>query len=505
MEKISGHTRFGRLTSNPYFLAPLSGFLLVLSFPPFDLHFLAWVALVPFLFALTKVKREREKKWKLTFCRTQLLGALLGIVFYYGTLYWIYNIFGFLGFLLIFILVVYTSVYAYLLGFLFSKWKNNLVHIFSPAILWVAIEYFKSEGWWAKFAWMNLGYSQHNFAPILQFASLFGQYGISFLIVLVNSAIVFVLLNRNNKKLVAVTVTAAVLSLGILVSWGVISSRETYGSSIRVGLVQDESSELSTYVGLTERLPGDTGFILWPEYAVPEFLEERPDSLNQVQVLAREKSSYLILGSKERAETYSSDLKVRMMRESGYPENAIDDMFKFHNTAYLFSPKGEIIGKYHKTNPIQFFADGVAGEDFPVFETEFGPIGILICYDADYSYVARNLVRNGAEILFIPTYDAIGWSELQHRQHSAMTSMRAVENGRFVARATTSGISQIIDPTGEITDSIGFGEQGIATGLVERIDRRTFYTAYGYVLPYLCIVVLLAMLFAAFRKERFGG
>ncbi len=505
MEKISGHTRFGRLTSNPYFLAPLSGFLLVLSFPPFDLHFLAWVALVPFLYAVATATDRREKKWGLTFCRTQLLGAVLGIVFYYGTLYWIYNIFGFLGFLLIFILVVYTSVYAYLLGFMFSKWGNHLVHIFSPAILWVAIEYVKSEGWWAKFAWMNLGYSQHGFAPILQFASIFGQYGISFLIVLVNSVIVFVLLNRNNKKFVAVTATATLLCFGIMLGWGAASSRKSYSPSVRVGLVQDESSELSAYVGLTERLPGDTGFILWPEYAVPEFLEERPDSLNHIEDLAREKSSYLIVGSKERAETYSSDLKVRMMRESGYPENAIDDMFKFHNTAYLFSPKGEIIGKYHKTNPIQFFADGVAGEDFPVFETEFGPIGILICYDADYSYVARNLVRNGAEILFIPTYDAIGWSELQHRQHSAMTSMRAVENGRFIARAATSGISQIIDPTGRIIESIGFGESAAATGIIGSVDKMTFYSTYGFVLPYLCIAVSLAMILPAFRKKRLAG
>jgi apolipoprotein N-acyltransferase len=172
-------------------------------------------------------------------------------------------------------------------------------------------------------------------------------------------------------------------------------------------------------------------------------------------------------------------------------------MFKFHNTAYIFAPDGRALGKYYKANPIQFFADGVAGKEFPTFATRFGRAGVFICYDADYSYVARRITRNGAEILFIPTFDHMSWGALQHKQHSAMTSMRAVENGRYIARATTSGVSQIVDPNGRVIDSIGIGESNAIVGLMEPLDTLTFYTRFGFTLPYLCIAISLAIFFYA--------
>jgi len=478
-----------------------SGILLVLSFPPFDFFFLPWIALVPFLYALANTEFKKGGRWGLAFYKAQILGVLLGLVFYYGTLYWLYNIFGVFGLLLISVCFVYTIFYAHILNYVLSKWRNPFTMLFFPAVLWVSIEYFKSEGWWMKFSWMNLGYSQHGFLPALQCASICGQYGISFLLVFVNSVIVFLIVNRANRRLITRTSILSILGLGAILAFGLISAGEDYDPNIKVGLVQDESSDFRQYARLTEDLPPDVDFILWPEYAVPEFIEEESELLDRIRELTVRKNSHLIIGAKERAEEYSSTAKARMMREQGKSEEEIDDLFRFYNTAYLFSPSGDILGKYHKANPIQFFADGVAGKDFAAFETEFGRAGVLICYDTDYSYVARRITRNGAEMLFIPTYDAMGWSALQHKQHSAMTSMRAVENGRFIARAATSGISQIIDPKGRVTCSIGIGESDAATGLVERIDTMTFYTQCGFVFPYLCIFVSLASLVFVFLKK----
>ena len=497
---ISGLWR--RLSSNPYFLTFASGALLVLSFPPFNLHVIAWIALVPFLYFIATVRNEKKRKWGVSYYDVQVSGVLLGGTFYYGTLYWLYNIFGILALVLIAIMLIFTFLFAFFLNFVLSRWKNTFTLVLYPAMLWTAIEYFKSEGWWLKFSWMNLGYSQHNSLPILQFASIFGQYGISFLIVLVNSTIVFLIINRANRKLVAKTLLAALLGLGIVLCFGILSLRKHHEPDIRVGLVQNESSDFSVYEQLTEQLPDDVDFVLWPEYAVPEFLEEENDLLDRIQDLAYYMDSYLILGAKDRAEIYSSSIKTQMMTRQGASLEEIDELLKFYNTAFIFSPQGDIVGKYYKTNPIQFFTDGVAGQEFPAFETDLGKIGIVICYDADYSYAARRVVRNGAEMLFIPTYDSITWSELQHMQHSAMTSMRAVENGRYIARATTSGISQIIDPSGRIAGSIDIGESGVATGYIERIDGMTFYTRYGFVLPYFCgVASLLVILYGFFTRR----
>ena len=266
-----------KIFSNPYRLTLLSGILLVLSFPPFDLWFLAWIALAPFLYAIAHADADKGQIWRLSVHKAHVLGIMLGAVFYYATLFWLYNIFGFIALLLLAIPALYTFFFACILNFVLSRWKNRLCILFFPAVLWVSIEYFKSEGWWLKFSWMNLGYSQHSFLPTLQWASILGQYGISFLIVLVNSAVVFIIMNRSHRKSALGTFLAAALCIALVVSFGAISLRKEYTPEIRVGIVQDESSELPVYARLCDQLPEDIDFILWPEYAVPEIIEEQPD------------------------------------------------------------------------------------------------------------------------------------------------------------------------------------------------------------------------------------
>lgn len=382
---------------------------------------------------------------------------------------------------LILILCIYPYIFAYCLSYVYNKLKSSWIILLFPPILWTAIEFIKSEGWWLKFSWMNIGYSQHNFLPVLQFSSILGQYGLTTLILLVNSYIVYIYLNRKNiKQLLIVSGVLLVFFVSIL-SFGTYKLNKDYSSKIKVALIQDESSEFQNYKNLINKLQTDVDFILLPEYALPTFLDEDTILLAEIQNITNHYSAHLITGSKDK--------------------NDDGGKFGYYNTAYLFDPSGEISGKYYKMNPIQFFNDGDPGKEYSVFSTQHGKIGIFICYDMDYSYVARNIVKNGAEMLFIPTYDAMSWSELQHLQHSAMTSMRAVENGRFIARTATSGISQIIDPNGRITKTIPIGVSDITVGTITSIKENTFYTNYGFILPYLTIIFTLATLLVAFFRK----
>jgi apolipoprotein N-acyltransferase len=364
----------------------------------------------------------------------------------------------------------------------YHKLNKKILIIFLPTILWTAIEYIKSEAWWLKFTWMNLGYSQHNFLPTLQFANIFGQYGVTALILIVNSIFVYILINQNNKKNITKSLIALALIIVFVLSYGFIQLNNAHSPNTNVALIQDESSEFSIYDNLISKINEDVNFILLPEYALAEYLDENENRLSQIKNITNKHNSYFIVGSKDKSLNFEG---------MGY-----------YNTAYLFNPNGDIIGKYYKMNPIQFFNDGDPGQEYSVFETQHGKVGILICYDMDYSYVARNIVKNGAEILFIPTYDAMRWSELQHKQHSSMTSMRAVENGRFIARTATSGISQIIDPNGRITQEIEIGKSEIAVGSIQKISKQTIYTKIGYLLPFFCIILSLILIFMSVFKKK---
>ena len=328
----------------------------------------------------------------------------------------------------------------------------------------------------------------HNIFCIMKYVAnadkILGQYGITALVVLINSIIVFCILNRKNKRLVLQMIVFLVIIFSLVILYGYQKLQTDYEPEVKVALIQNESSSLSVHKSIIDKVPLDIDIILLPEYALPEYLEDDDGLLSEIKNITTTKDTFLITGSKDRLQ-----------------DNKDSSGLGYYNAAYLFDPQGEIVGKYYKMNPIQFFNDGDPGQEYSVFNTSLGNIGMLICYDMDYSYVARNIVRNGAEMLFIPTYDALRWGESQHRQHSAMTSMRAVENGRFIARTTTSGISQIIDPNGRILEKIGIGESTVKTGYIQPIKKRTFYSDFGYLFPYLCVCFSIIFLIFSFLKR----
>ncbi|HEX2949036.1 MAG TPA: nitrilase-related carbon-nitrogen hydrolase, partial [Armatimonadota bacterium] len=150
---------------------------------------------------------------------------------------------------------------------------------------------------------------------------------------------------------------------------------------------------------------------------------------------------------------------------------------------------GRVLGTYHKTHPIQFFSDGVPGRTYPTFRTAVGRIGIAICYDFDFAACPLRLVQNGAELLVAPTFDSGEWTDVQHTQHARMAQARAAETGRWVIRATTSGVSQVINPSGFVTAVIWSGEPDTTMGLAVPQRTQTLYMRVLHLLPMVCLVI----------------
>ncbi len=102
---------------------------------------------------------------------------------------------------------------------------------------------------------------------------------------------------------------------------------------------------------------------------------------------------------------------------------------KLYNTAILIDPDGDIIGKYRKTHFYQGYdvnpEDYIPGDEYPVFDTPFGKVGIVICYDRQLPEPARIMALKGAQILIVPSYggysDDNGWN-------TALMRTRAYEN-----------------------------------------------------------------------------
>ena len=128
------------------------------------------------------------------------------------------------------------------------------------------------------------------------------------------------------------------------------------------------------------------------------------------------------------------------------------------NTAVLLNREGEIAGKYRKVQlPFEEASRGIApGSDFPVFSTDFGTVGLLICHDASFPEAARELALAGAEMILMPIWGG----------REALVRARAVENGVYVATSGYDYPSEIISPTGEILAAVPINK-GAAVAVAE--------------------------------------
>jgi len=147
-----------------------------------------------------------------------------------------------------------------------------------------------------------------------------------------------------------------------------------------------------------------------------------------------------------------------------------NDKGKYYNTVALIDRKGKVVGKYHKTH----LPDGEektvsAGNDLPVFKTDFGTVGMLVCYDLNFPETSLTLALKGAELILWPTM----WPSLQPSSFYMDTYLKGVAlfNGVYFVSSCYSktdpdsdaaGRSAIVSPTGLILADTGFGP-GFAT------------------------------------------
>ena len=439
----------------------ISAILFAFCFPPYNVFPVAFIAFVPLLIATLTAKKSLHARGG---------GFIFGFLFYSWSLRWLWNIFPGFSILLWIAIALFPALFAWGLFLLKQRFNRAIALSFAPFI-WLGLEYFRSECWFLKFAWLTPGFSQATNLPFLQFASVLGVYGISVLVLAVNCCICYLIIGKFALKKRWIPTGLILLFISLIYFWGGSQVQQPSMGNFPVGAIQTEASSLRENRELSLQLAGKARLIVWPEYSLMQYVNPDTELFTKLADLARESQAYLIVGAKEKI--------------PGSDDN------KFYNTALLLSPTGEKIGSYYKNNPVQFFDDGTPGNSFPVFDTELGKIGIAICYDMDFPYVFRNLVQNGAEILAVPTYDAMWWSELQHLQHSAMAPARAIEYRRWVVRAASSGISQVIDPFGRVKESLGVGLTGTISGEIEGRSSLTFYASFGYLLPPFCLVLVV--------------
>lgn len=499
-------TQFPRL--RPFLQAASTGLLLVLAFPKPDLSFLAWVALVPLLLAVTREARAG---------RRFLLGYVAGLVFFLGTCYWVYEVMSEYGHLsapvaalvlaaMVAALALYPGLFAAVVPA--TVGRGPLATMAGVGALWTAVEF--ARGYvFVGFPWLYLGYALTDHVLLARLARLTGVYGLSFLVAAFNGGVLVVAREptRARGMLLAVCffVLAAITLAGAFV--GREPARETaylLQTAIPLTQVWDDAykqkllAEMETATLARQARSGsEPGLVIWPETPAPFYFPEDLELRLRLERLARQTASYMVTG----VVTFADAARERPM-----------------NSAIVEDPVGRWVGKYDKILLVPFgeyvpwprlffFAgkltaevgDFVPGQRLAVLPgPKGGRLAVLICYEASFPGLVRRFTSHGARVLVNISDDGWFGDSSARWQHLLMVRMRAIENDRWVLRATNDGVTAVVDPDGRVETFEG-GRRAVYAA---RYGLRATETAYVRLGDWFALFCLAISAFLAVRRVR---
>lgn len=410
------------------------------------------------------------------------------------------------------------------------------------AALWVGFDYLRSIGFLA-YPWGYLGASQFRWLPIIQIADLGGLWLVTFVVVISNAAIAWWLdeycfapqagrrerSGAGARQAVRDAVVAAFRSRYLAMAGGVIVVTLLYGwwqmhshdladglaaktsldNVVRVVLVQQNTdprqreyeATLSSLIGLSNRAlaradrPPD--LIVWPEGGLktdPNFWLERPERSGRGPRMMEEfyrfvdrSASWVLTGASDH--TFEEEPDGARMRRN-------------YNAGYLFAPDRSIRGIYHKMRLVPFtehfpFRDQLpwvaalldkfsasnwkAGSQRTVLHHPRFSFHAPICFEDLFPDHNRRFVNAGSEVIVGIGNDYWALTPVEGVQHATQSIFRAVENRRPMVRATTSGLTAVIDPTGRIRDGSPrpYTAAQLTADVVVRDRGRSVYGVLG--------------------------
>ena len=484
------------------FLALVSGVLLAVLFPRYNLVWLAPVALTPMLIAVAREPRLGRRFG---------LGWSAGLVYWFAVCYWIqfvladYAGVGQAGGWALFLLfcvakAIHMGVFAALAGLLMRRWWA----LPGVAALWTAIE--ATHGFFG-FAWLALGNAAIDMSVPLRLAPVTGVWGISFALAMMSAALALALLRRPRVEMLWVLVLPFLVFLpplpeahrghetALLAQPDVPETAEWTPES----LDQSEQEQLSlTLRSAMIQVAHPPSIIVWPEVPEPFYYFEDPHFRAYIDNLARTTRAYLLLG-------------IVAHTPNGRPLNS----------AVLVSPAGAAVSRYDKVNLVPFgefvpwpfraivakisteAGDFEAGKRVVVSAVDGHRIGAFICYESVFPNFVRQFAAQGAEALFNISNDGWFGKSAARYQHLLIVRMRAAENRRWILRSTNDGITATIDSAGRLRGELPLYEQATSYTGFNYETVQTYYTRHGDWFAWVCgAIAALGLGAAAYFRKR---
>lgn len=468
-----------------------------------NLGFLAWFGLVPLLWILKNATGKQAFFY----------GWFTALVYFTLSFDWIYvalHDYGYLNpvvstctlLLLAGTMALYIGFACFLVKWLEKKFRADFFTLFP--FCFTLLEWARNYTPFNGFPWSNLAMSQSDYTWIIQIADLAGVYGVTFLIAGINAALAGSV--RHLRVGVAVLL-AFTLGYGAFRT-NQFEKRSALAPHLRVGLIQPnipqdekwDASALAKQKGLfsdaVQSLQNHTDLIIWPETSWTE-----PLPLEQKFIFPKE------LGLREAADQNPFALLGATSIQDAGGET------KYFNSALLLDGNGIILERYHKAHlvpfgeyipmekiffflkPLAVIGDFKAGSAEKPLSLGSWNLAPLICYEDIFPELSRAMAGKNAHLLVNMTNDAWYGVSSAAYQHLALAQFRSVETRRAMVRATNTGVSAVIDPSGRVVMESPLFERGVIRHQVPLLTGKTLYVRLGDWFVAACLACVILQMF----------
>jgi apolipoprotein N-acyltransferase len=475
-------------------LSIIAGGLVPFAFQPFGFYFLVFISLSTLFYLWHKTDSAKENF---------ILGYLFGLTMFGIGVNWLHisiNLFGGMhiigAWFFTFLLIAFISLYPALCGYIANKFFKKYHLLVLPA-LWLITEW--ARGWFLTgFPWLNIGTSQTD-SLLANYAAVIGDYGISFIVCVFAASIVSLFINKLKTKIISASILLFIFIASLLlenINW-----TEANGQKLNVALIQgaipqeikwrrdfrDQTYEI--YSGLSKPY-WSSDLIIWPETAIPSYYHTASDFIDKISDTRQNENAYFMSGIVNKELTSDKYFNSILL---------MDGEHRFYNKHHLV-PFGEYL-------PLKFMLDRflrflqIPMSDFSsgkfenkILETDKAIFGMSICYEDAYGKEIRQALPD-ANILINVSNDAWFGDSFAPHQHLQIARMRAIENGRYLLRATNTGVSAIIDNKGKVMAKSPQFKPHALNAEAELFNGATPFSQFGnaFVLSISFIILLLSL------------
>lgn len=494
-------------------LALASGVALAFAFPSFNFALLGWISPAALILAVLN-----ENPWF-----ALLLGWLQGAAFYAVSLPWIYTVLRLYGplsvaeaagvlALLVFAAAAFHGMFALCVACL-GRSSAGRACLAAP-FMWVSMEFLLLHLPDIGFPWNLLGYTAAGNLAIVQLTAITGIFGLSLLVASYNALLAWTLLqiSQGNKRALRTWIAAT----AVLVVAGFVGPRfvpqtpadhtaHLVQTNFPVSMnypadwMQSHASEMDQLeqisVGSVQKV---SGVVVWPEVPAPFSLQDGP-FLQRATRIARGAGGGFLLGVVDWKRLGNGRVGATNSAALLGSDGALDFLYDKINLVpfseyvpwrkYLFFAR-------HLTGLVGDFQHG---SQYKVGQFPGGPFSVYICYEAIFPNQVRRFTLAGAALLVNISDDGWFGGSSAPAQHLAMARVRAVENRRWLLRATNNGVTVSVDPYGRIVARLPSDMRGELDAPYAFRTDVTPYVRWGDWLAWLCVIATLVLLLLSAR------